>query len=267
MTKLIFWGVGNGGTLNLYNTCLVIQNENGNFLIDTGGSIEIIKRLKEAKIDFKTIKDIFISHTHTDHILGLLWLFKMLGVAIMEGEDLGKIRIYCNDQVCEAIHEISKYVLPSKLLDALYKAIDFVVLKDQDYYKINGIDYTFFDIQARGEKQFGIEFIDNGKRVVFLGDETLNSVLYDKVRNADYVTHEAFCLDSEEDIYHACLKNHSTTKMVAETMDKLGVKNLILYHTEEKHGKDRKQLYTKEGEKFFKGKIYVPDELEEIEII
>ena len=54
MNKIIMLGVGNGGTLQLYNTCFVIQNLNGNFLVDTGGSIEIIKRLNEVNIDYKT---------------------------------------------------------------------------------------------------------------------------------------------------------------------------------------------------------------------
>lgn len=43
-------GTGNGGTINLYNTCFAIQNNDGVFLVDTGGSIEIIKRLKQANI-------------------------------------------------------------------------------------------------------------------------------------------------------------------------------------------------------------------------
>lgn len=47
MNKLIMLGIGNGGTLDLYNTCFVINNEKGDFLIDTGGSIGIIKRLKK----------------------------------------------------------------------------------------------------------------------------------------------------------------------------------------------------------------------------
>ena len=50
MTKITMLGTGNGGTLDLYNTCFVIQNEQGVFLIDTGGSIEIIKRLKQSGI-------------------------------------------------------------------------------------------------------------------------------------------------------------------------------------------------------------------------
>lgn len=105
-----------------------------------------------------------------------------------------------------------------------------------------------------------------GKRLVFLGDETLNTNLYERVRNADYVMHEAFCLDSEENIFHAYEKNHSTVKSASEVMNSLNVKNLILYHTEESHGNKRKKLYTQEAEQTFKGNIYVPDELDIIEI-
>lgn len=76
--------------------------------------------------------------------------------------------------------------------------------------------------------------------------------------------HEAFCLDSEENIFHAYQKNHSTVKTASEIMNKLEVKNLILYHTEETHGNERKTLYEKEGKENFNGKIYVPNDFDEI---
>ena len=44
MNKITMLGTGNGETLDLYNTCFVIQNEKGNLLVDTGGSNEIIRR-------------------------------------------------------------------------------------------------------------------------------------------------------------------------------------------------------------------------------
>lgn len=266
MTKLIFLGVGNGGTLDLYNTCFDIQTEHGDFLIDTGGSIEIINRLNKANVDYKKISNIFISHAHTDHILGIFWLFKKISRLAMKGEISAKIKIYCNDEVYNAIREVSKHILPNKLMDAIYGVVDFIVLSDGDKHKINGIEYTFFDINAKGAKQYGLEFINNGKKFVFLGDETANPNLYSRIENADYVTHEAFCLDSEENIFHAYEKNHSTVKSVSETMNELNIKNLILYHTEESHGEDRKRLYTEEGKENFKGNIIVPDELEELEI-
>ena len=267
VTKITMLGTGNGGTLDLYNTCFVIQNEQGVFLIDTGGSIEIIKRLKQSGIKLEEMKNIFISHSHTDHILGLIWMFKKMSRMAMHGNIKEKIHIYCNDVVYEAIRGISSYVLPSVLMEAIDNITDFVVLNDGDKHTINGIDYEFFDILAKGTKQFGFECMLDGNRFVFLGDETLNPLLNERVRNADYVTHEAFCLDREENIFHAYEKNHSTALSAAKTMNELSVKNLILYHTEESHGIDRKRLYLEEAQSVFNGNVIVPDDLEEIPFV
>ncbi len=266
MDRIIMLGTGNGGTIDLYNTCFTIQNEKGNFLVDTGGSIEIIKRLNQTDIDYKSIRHIFISHSHPDHILGIFWLFKIISRNVMRGDIKERINIYCNDVVFESIKEVSKHILPDKLMDAIYSIVDFKVLNDGDKYNINGIDYTFFDIKARGTKQFGFECLLNGKKLAFLGDETLNPNLYDRIKNFDYVMHEAFCLDSEEDIFHAYEKYHSTTRSVSEVMNKLEVKNLILYHTEDSHKEKRKELYTNEAQTYFNGKVIVPNDLEIIEI-
>ena len=264
MDKIIMLGTGNGATENLYNTCFVIQNEKGNFLIDTGGSIEILKRLTQVGIDYKSLRNIFISHTHTDHILGLFWLFKKMGVYLMHEKISQKINIYCNDVVYDTIKVVANLILPPKLMDVIYNNVEFKILKDNDTHTIYGIKYTFFDTQAKGTKIFGFECKLNNKKLVFLGDETLKPNLYDRIKNFDYAMHEAFCLDSEENIYHAYEKNHSTTKSVSEVMNKLGVKNLILYHTEESHGTKRKKLYTKEAKEYFKGNVIVPDDLETI---
>ena len=267
MTKITMLGTGTGGTIDLYNTCFVIQNGGEVFLVDTGGSIEIIKRLKKVNIKLEEIKNIFISHSHTDHILGLIWLFKKLGMPAIHGEIKDKINIYCNDVVYEAIKGVSKYVLPSNLVEAIYNVTNFVVLNDCDKHVINGVEYEFFDILAKGVKQFGFECNLDGNRFIFLGDEPLNSKLNDKVKDADYVTHEAFCLDSEENIFHAYEKNHSTALSAAKTLNELDVKNLILYHTEESHGKDRKRLYTEEAQCVFNGNVMVPNDLEEIHLV
>lgn len=56
--EIIMLGTGNGGTFDLYNTCFVIRNDKGDFLVDTGGSIDIIKRLKFIVIRTKDLKNI-----------------------------------------------------------------------------------------------------------------------------------------------------------------------------------------------------------------
>ncbi len=52
----------------------------------------------------------------------------------------------------------------------------------------------------------------------------------------------------------------------AETAQRLGAKNLILYHTEEKTIAHRKELYTKEAQQFYDGRVFVPEDLERIEL-
>lgn len=264
MTKLLMLGTGNGGVTKLYNTCFIIQNEQGNFLVDTGGGVEIFNRLKHFNLTLDKINSIFISHQHTDHILGMIWILKKL---FKYSPDSGmKINVYCNDKVYEALNGIAKFVLPERLINHTYKMLNFHILTDNENVTINGVNYTFFDIKARGDKQYGFECTLSNKKFIFLGDETINQELYSRVEYADYVTHEAFCLDSEEPIFKAYEKNHLTVKTVCEQMNDLNVKNLILYHTEETH-KNRQELYLQEGNNYYQGNLFVPDDLDIIEIL
>ena len=48
--------------------------------------------------------------------------------------------------------------------------------------------------------------------------------------------------------------------------EKMKVKNLVLYHTEDKNIARRKELYTREGTMYFHGNLYVPEDLETIEL-
>lgn len=264
--RFTFLGTGTGNTLDFFNTCFVISNDNGHFLVDTGGGCEVRKRLNMANIELKEIKNIFISHSHTDHILGLIWMYKKLGIMKMHNEISDKINVYCNDVVYEAIKGVAKYVLPGKLNEILDEFINYVILKDGDIQNICGVDYTFFDIMARDTKQFGFKFEYESKNIFFMGDETLKPELYDMVKGADFVMHEAFCLDSEADVFHPYEKNHSTALSAAKIMEELDIKTLLLYHTEDNLGDNRKDAYTKEAKSVYNGNVIVPDEMEVMEL-
>ena len=86
------------------------------------------------------------------------------------------------------------------------------------------------------------------------------------MENSKWLMHEAFCLYSQADIFHPYEKHHSTVREACQLAEQLGVKNLLLYHTEDKNIKKRKELYKAEGSQYFRGKLYVPDDLEQIEI-
>ena len=80
----------------------------------------------------------------------------------------------------------------------------------------------------------------------------------------DWILHEAMCLEKEENIIKPHEKNHSTVKDVAIIMNKLNIKNLLLWHCIDNNIRMRKELFTEEAKKYFSGNVYVPNDLDEI---
>ncbi len=194
MQKIIMLGVGNGFVYQYYNTCFLMQNDNQYFLVDTGGGIEVVERLEKLNISLTDIHDLFISHSHTDHILGLFWLLKKLTGMVKKGDYVGKLNVYCNEEVATAITSIYPHLFPKQNKGVIQEYLNIIILKDEEERIVAGRYYKFFDAKARGNKLCAFETIlDNGKNLVFLGDETCNPELYDRIRNANYVMHEAYC--------------------------------------------------------------------------
>ena len=48
--------------------------------------------------------------------------------------------------------------------------------------------------------------------------------------------------------------------------ERLGVKNLLLYHTEDANLARRKELYAQEGAQYYHGRLWIPDDLESVEL-
>mgnify|MGYP001286328709 CR=1 FL=1 len=146
-----------------------------------------------------------------------------------------------------------------KVVESDMENIIFDVVEDGDQREILDMQVIFFDILSTKEKQFGFsaEFAD-GMNLCCLGDEPYNEVCEIYAQNADYLLSEAFCLD--RDIFKPYEKHHSTVKEACELAEQLQVKNLILYHTEDKHIDKRKELYTDEGKQYYYGNLYVPDD-------
>ena len=75
---------------------------------------------------------------------------------------------------------------------------------------------------------------------------------------------EAFCLYEDRDRFLPYEKHQSTVLDAARLAEELGVKNLILYHTEDRTLDTRCQRYTAEAKTAFSGRVFVPDDLEKI---
>lgn len=49
-------------------------------------------------------------------------------------------------------------------------------------------------------------------------------------------------------------------------MNKLNIKNLLIWHCIDNDVNNRKELFTKEAKEYFSGNVYVPNDLDEIEL-
>lgn len=165
------------------------------------------------------------------------------------------------------LHDMSKRLLETEQIKGFEKIVRFHEVKDGEERKINGRKVTFFDIQSAKAKQFGFCMdLDQGERLVCCGDEPFNECEKKYVEGSKWLIHEAFCLQSQTDFFKPYEKKHSTVKDVCCLADRLGIQNLILYHTEDMNIRTRKELYTKEGAAYYHGNLYVPDDLEMIEL-
>ena len=77
--KLTILGTGNAMVTKCYNTCFAIENDGHYFLVDGGGGNTIMKQLKNVDIDWREITDVFVTHKHIDHIMGIVWIISSGG--------------------------------------------------------------------------------------------------------------------------------------------------------------------------------------------
>lgn len=269
-TQITMLGTGNATVSQIYNTCFVLQTPSTLMLVDAGGGNGILAQLKKINVQISDIHHLFVTHAHTDHVLGGIWVIRM--VAQCKGYE-GLLHVYGNDKVIKVIKTIIDMILAKKQLAKVAERVVFHQLEDGDCFEVGDMKLECFDIQSTKEKQFGFraelpssDESDKPLVLACLGDEPYNEQNRRYIVGADWMMCEAFCLYADRDTFKPYEKCHSTALDAGKLAEELGVKNLILYHTEEKTLANRKENYTREAADNFKGRIFVPDDLEVIEL-
>lgn len=268
--QITMLGTGNATVSQIYNTCFVLQTHGSLMLVDAGGGNGILAQLKKVNVQISDIHHLFVTHAHTDHVLGVIWVIRM--VAQCKGYE-GLLHVYGNDKVMKVIKTIIDMILAKKQLAKVAERVVFHQLEDGDCFEVGDMKLECFDIQSTKEKQFGFraelpssDESDKPLVLACLGDEPYNEQNRRYIVGADWMMCEAFCLYADRDMFKPYEKCHSTALDAGKLAEELSVKNLILYHTEEKTLANRKENYTREAAENFKGRIFVPDDLEVIEL-
>ena len=252
-------GTGNAHATRCYNTCFTLHGEKGMLLVDAGGGNGILTQLEKARIRREDISDLFVTHAHTDHLLGCIWVIRM---ALEDGKSL---RVWSHAKVLNLLTSICQQILPKNQAENMGELVTMHLLEDGNKFEVGGFPLHCFDIHSTKERQFGFAAqLSDGGCLCCLGDEPFSPQCRQYAEGADWLMSEAFCLYEDRDRFQPYEKHHSTVLDAARLAEELQVKNLILYHTEDRTLDTRRERYTIEAKKAFRGQVFVPDDLESI---
>ena len=136
-----------------FNTCFALNIDDEYFLVDAGGGNGILAQLEKAQIDMTKIHHLFITHAHTDHVIGVIWVVRKIATLMNQGKYEGKLHIYCHDKVKMVVETIANLTLKKKDLAQIGKNIIFDVVEDGDQREILDMQVIFFDILSTKEIQ------------------------------------------------------------------------------------------------------------------
>lgn len=265
MEQLIALGTGNAMVTHCYNTCFAIRNEHGTMLVDAGGGNGILSQMEQAHLAWSDVHDFVITHAHCDHLAGAIWVLRKIATMMLQGKYDGTLTIYAHQSVFDGLHAMAELMLQSKMVKLIGTRIVHVPVQDGLRATLCERSLTFFDIGSTKLLQYGFAMtLGQGGRLVCLGDEPYNPACNAPVAHADWLLCEAFCLYADRERFQPYEKHHSTVKDACELAQRLQVKHLVLWHTEDTCITQRKERYTAEGKLYFTGTIYVPDDLDTI---
>ena len=275
MEKLTMLGTGHAMTMDCFNTCYVYENENGKMLVDTGGGGQLLRQMRGAGISQRDIHHIFISHRHTDHILGLPWLFR--------GPSWdSELNFYLHEDLMKVVPGMLELLFPDNM-EHLPENVRFIPIFHGQDGEILGRKVRFLDLHSPNVPQFGYSMMLEGDRkLVFHGDVPFHESNREEIQGADWLLHEAFHLESEPPMGGPGGPGgpppvggpggpkggpgHSTVKQAAAYAESLQVKHLLLFHGTDNDLAHRKEKYIAEAAQVFSGEIFAPNDLDVIEL-
>ena len=260
MNKIIMLGTGNALVTRCYNTCFILHSQGNNLMVDAGGGNGILKQMEDAGVSFADIHDLFVTHAHTDHVIGVIWVVRKITSLQSRGKYTGVLHIYGHERVLHVLQVMCEMMLPKKFSSRIGQTVLLVEVTDGECFEAAGMRLQCFDIHSTKEKQFGF----TATLAACLGDEPFNEQCRPYVENADWLLSEAFCLYNDRERFKPYEKHHSTALDTGRLAKQLGVRHLVIYHTEDQTLKTRKETYSKEAGSVFDGPVYVPDDLEVI---
>ena len=167
-----------------------------------------------------TTLDIFLTHAHLDHTIGLTYLFDVL-----HRRSVQQVVVHADSEKLRAIEQH----LFSPLLFPIKPPCDFRPLVGRSRETKSGATVRWFPLDHPGGS-LGYRIEHQGRSLAYVTDTTASpgADYLDAIRDVDVLVHECYFPDGYED--RAALTGHSCATPVAEVAKLANAKRLYLVH-------------------------------------
>ena len=222
--ELIFLGTSGFGVTPSRNLPSILIDRC--ILVDCGEGC--LKSLYKYNIEIKTIKAIFITHIHPDHILGLITLLSKIGIYSQDSS----IKKYPPIFVPKGMKIQVEHIIGATYSNFLNRnfRIEIIELElNQDNNLEITINSKLYQIKWVKTLHSPICYAFNFNDEVIISGDTAPFLGFNKfIKNIPILVHEATFFDNKVELAHKL--NHSTPSDVAKIANENGNKQVYLYH-------------------------------------
>ncbi|MEZ6099024.1 MAG: MBL fold metallo-hydrolase [Pirellulaceae bacterium] len=211
--KLHLLGTGGYHPSDIRHTACLMLPEMG-VVFDAGSAFYRVRDLIET-----SQLDVFLSHIHLDHVMGLTFLFDVL-----HDKDVADVRIHSEPEKLAALetHLFHELIFPK------LPPLRFVPLAESVSLP-GGATLTHFPIpHPGGSRGYRIDWPDRSLAYVTDTTAIANADYIPLIRGVDVLIHECYFPDGRED--YAELTGHSCATPVAKVAKAAKVGRLVLVH-------------------------------------
>ena len=263
MTEVTILGSsGSSPAKGRHMPCVALRREGELFLFDCGEGTQM--QMLEYGINSYKVRAIFVSHAHSDHIIGIAGLIRTLAmnnrkeslrIFVPKGEE-GIIKNLLSFDRAMIGYAIEIVGVGSGII---YKGKGFSVSAFRLKHTIDSCGYVFKEddrikfikgkcrslgikgeafkeLEKKGKIKIGkktvslsrVSFLQKGKKVVYAVDTRPMASTIKAAMGADLLMHESSYTEQQRDL--AIERRHSTALEAAKIARKAGVKRLVLIH-------------------------------------
>jgi ribonuclease Z len=225
--------------LNRFGPSTLIEVGQQKFIFDAGRGA--MQRLHQLGIPFADICGIFLTHHHSDHVVGFpdLWLTGWIG------RPWGKRNVPLPVWGPEGTKEMMEYLPKAFAVDIRVRSHNYPVegikllpteITEGSVFDQDGVKVTAFKVDHFAEKlpAYGYRIDYRGRSAVLSGDTTFNENLIEHARGADLLVHEVTAVSGNAAENAQQLKrisaNHTTPEQAAVVFSRAQPKLAVYNH-------------------------------------